>query len=66
MIKTASLKHELSQLDWWCYHYKDGLYHLAHRMQQYFDALNSDDSEVAERLQLIIETNIKEYIRISE
>lgn len=63
---TARLEHELSELEWWCFHYKEGLHYLSKRMNAYFEAVNNGDSKSTESLKTILEAVLPEYIRMGE
>jgi hypothetical protein len=63
---TARLERELSELDWWCFHYKEGLHYLSSKMYSYFNAVNNGDTKSAESLKTILEAVLPEYIKLGE
>ncbi len=60
-MSTKLTESDLSQLDWWARHYKDGVAYLSYRMVQYFEAKDSGDMDKAEQLEKIIRASLPAY-----
>ena len=65
-MSTELTESDLSQLDWWARHYKDGVAYLSYRMLQYFEAKDSGDTHKAEQLEKIIRASLPVYREMVE